>query len=112
MATRMLENQRWKPYFDAVTRELGAKQVEIEVTGVGLGDQVQTDWTPLHGVAYDPKNDLLEVMAGPVDHLIHHPREVYVEDDLEGLHSIRVIALEGHGEIIKLRTPMMLPMSE
>lgn len=112
MTTHILTNERWQSYFDKVSRELGAKEVEIEVTGLGIGDQVESKWLPLQGLSYDPQNDLMEVIAGPVDHLIHSPREIHVDDDLEGLHSIRVVDTEGHKEIIKLKKPMMLPMSE
>lgn len=112
MATHVLENERWQPYFESVSRELGAKEVEIEVIGLGIGDQVESDWVPLQGLSYDPKNDLMEVLAGPVDHLIHHPREIYVDDDLQGLHSVSILDTEGNREIIKLKKPMMLPLSQ
>lgn len=112
MSIHVLENRRWQPYFERVSKELGATEVEIEVTGLGIGDQVHSDWVTLNGLSYDPKADTMEVTAGPVDHRIYHPREVTVDDDMEGLHSISVINTEGHREIIKLRKPMMLPMSE
>lgn len=112
MTIHVLESRRWQPYFDQVSRELGATEVEIEVIGIGIGDQVHSEWVPLNGLSYDPKTDRMQVMAGPVDHQIYHPRQVAVDDDLEGLHSISVINTEGYREIIKLRKPMMLPMSD
>jgi hypothetical protein len=34
------------------------------------------EWPPLRGVAYDPKDDVLEVALEGIDHLIEHPREI------------------------------------
>jgi hypothetical protein len=45
----------------------------IEVTGLGLGDQIEADFIPLVGLSYDPKNDVLAVTAEGLEHLISHP---------------------------------------
>jgi hypothetical protein len=59
---------------------LGAKQAEIEVLSLDLGDQVEAEWLPLLGLAYDSKNDVLEVELEGMDHLIPKPRDIYVEE--------------------------------
>jgi Family of unknown function (DUF5335) len=38
-----------------------ASRAEIEVASLALGDQVEAEWLPLLGIAYDPKDDLVQV---------------------------------------------------
>ena len=64
--------------------------------------------TPL-GIAYDPKNDVLEIALDGVDHLINSPKEVWVDAAAGELLSFEVIDGEGVSQIIQLREPLMLP---
>jgi hypothetical protein len=109
MTARRLDKKEWKPFFEIVSRVLGAKQAEIEVLSLDLGDQVEAEWLPLLGLTYDPKNDLLDVALEGLDHLIRQPREIYVEDGGIGLASLAVVDAEGARQIVKLRDPMALP---
>lgn len=111
MATRELERSRWKDYFDSVSERIGSERVEVEVEGMELGDQIEIEWMALNGLAYDPKDDLFEVVTDAVDHLIHHPRSIYVDDSIEGLHSVEVIDADGNKQIIMLKVPLKLPSS-
>jgi hypothetical protein len=109
MATQKLDKKQWKPFFDAVSKVLGAKQAEIEVLSLDLGDQIEAEWLPLRGLTYDPKDDVLDVELEGLDHLIPKPREIYVEDGGVGLSSFAVVDAEGARQIVKLRDPMALP---
>ena len=109
MTVRKLDKANWHAFFDFISKILEGKQVEIEVTSLALGDQVEAEWLPLLGLVYDPKDDLVEVALEGVDHMIPKPREIYVEDGLEGLMSIEIVDAEGTKQIIKLRDPLMLP---
>ena len=53
------------------------KAAEIEVASLSLGDQVEAEWLPLHGITYDPNDDLVEVALEGLDHMIRKPREIY-----------------------------------
>lgn len=108
MATRKLQSKEWKPYFDHFAKELEDNQVTIEVMGQQIGSQTQSEWTPLTGITYDPKNNLLEIATENIDHLISKPREIYVEDDIEGLHSLEAIDPDGNKHIIRLKSPQPL----
>jgi len=103
MATRKLDKKEWKTFFDRISKILEGKQAEIEVVSLGLGDQVQAEWIPLYGIAYDPKDDLVEVILEGLDHMIAKPREIYVEDGTAGLESVEIIDAEGIKQIVKLR---------
>jgi hypothetical protein len=109
MTTRKLDKRHWHTFFDGVSKLLEGKQAEIEVASLALGDQVEADWLPLLGIAYDPKDDLVEVALEGLDHLIPSPREIYVENGIEGLSSLEILDAEGNRQIVKLRDELALP---
>jgi hypothetical protein len=109
MTTRKLDKRQWHRFFDRVSRLLEGKEAEIEVASLTLGDQVEADWLPLLGIAYDPKDDLVEVALEGLDHLIPRPREIYVQDGIEGLSSLEIIDAEGNRQLVKLRDELALP---
>jgi len=104
-----LSPQQWQRYLDRLSAALTGVQIEIEVTGLGLGAQVQADWIPLLGVSYDPKNDLVAVAAHNVDHIIHHPKQIHVDHELDQVRSIEVVDAEGNHHILLFRAPLALP---
>jgi hypothetical protein len=111
MATVKLDKRAWQTYFDRMSKLVVGKQAEIEVASLKLGDQIEAEWVPLLGIAYDPKNDLVEMLLEGLDHLIRHPRDIYVDQGPAGLTSMEVIAADDVREIIRLRDPIMLPYS-
>ena len=78
MMARKLEKRQWSTFLNGVTRMLEGKRAEVEVASLRLGDQVEAEWLPLLGIAYDSKDDIVEVALEGLDHLIPSPREIYV----------------------------------
>lgn len=111
MATSTLEKAAWQPYFDNISKTLAGKQAEIEIASLKLGDQIEAEWVPLLGIVYDPDSDLVEIRLEGVDHMIRHPKEIYVDRGPLGLSSMEVIDADDVRQIIKLRDPLMLPYS-
>jgi hypothetical protein len=109
MGSRKLEAASWQAYFDGLSRNLHGQSAEIEIAALALGNQVQADWLPLQGISYDPGGEVLAVLLEGLDHLVHHPREIHVDEGPAGLHSLLVIDDEGTRQIIRLREPLMLP---
>jgi len=109
MAVRRLERERWRGYFDRVSRVLEGLRAEVEVEGLDLGDQVEAEWLPLHGIVYDPRDDRIEVAMENVDHLIPHPEAVYVDEHGTELRSLEIVDRDGHRQIVRLRAPLALP---
>jgi hypothetical protein len=109
MPLRQLARAQWQAYLDRVSAALGAELVQVEVTGLGLGDQVEADWIPLVGLSYEPKGDVLTVAAERMQHLIHHPTQIHVDHDMDWLHGIEVVDAEGNHHIITLRDALRLP---
>jgi hypothetical protein len=106
---KQLEKSQWRPYFDRMSKSLLGKRAEIEVASLRLGDQIEAEWLSLLGISYDPKDDIIEIALEGVDHLIHKPREVYVEQEGLELSGLEVVDAKGVRQIIVLRDPMMLP---
>jgi Family of unknown function (DUF5335) len=109
MPTRKLDKREWHPFLDGISKLLEAKEAEVEVASLALGDQIEAEWLPLYGLAYDPKDDVVEVALEGLDHMIPHPREIYVQDGTAGLTSLEVIDATGAKQIVKLRDQLMLP---
>jgi len=109
MTIRKLEKREWKPFLDLVSQILEAKEAEIEVASLDLGDQVQAEWLPLLGISYDPNDDLVEVALDGLDHMIPHPREIYLDNGARALTSIEIVDSAGVKQIVKLKDQLALP---
>jgi len=109
MTTRKLDKAEWHPFLDHLTKSLTGKRAEIEVASLAIGDQIEAKQLPLLGVTYDPKADIVEVLLDGVDHMIHHPRELYLDEEGGELASLEVVDADGVHQIVKLSDPLMLP---
>jgi hypothetical protein len=109
MTIRQLPKSQWQAYFDRVSKGLQTRTAQIEVAALSLGSQVAAKWTPLIGITYDPKDDILEVALESLDHLVHSPRTVSIDESAMGLSSLEVIDGEGRQQIIRLKEPLTLP---
>ena len=109
MALSRLERPQWQAYFDGMSKLLDGKRAEIEVDALAIGSQIEAEWVPLLGITYDPKGDVVDVALEGLGHLIHKPREVYVEQVATSVNSVEVIGSDDVRHIIRLREPLMLP---
>jgi hypothetical protein len=109
MTITKLEKPQWHAYFDNLSKVLEGKSAEIEVDSLDLGQQIEAEWAPLLGIVYDHKNDVVEILIDGLDHLIHNPREVYLDHQAGVLTSLEVIDDEGMQQIVRLREPLLLP---
>jgi hypothetical protein len=109
MTVQKLDKGQWRSFFDRLSKGLDGKEAEIEVASLSLGDQVEADWLPLLGIVYDPKSDVIEVALDGLDHMIHKPREIYIDGGAQTLTSVEIVDAEGTKQIVKLRDQLMLP---
>jgi Family of unknown function (DUF5335) len=109
MTIRKLEKPEWRPFLDVVSKLLEAKNAEIEIAALDLGDQVLAEWLPLLGITYDPKDDIVEVMLDGLDHMIRRPREIHLDNGAGALTTIEIVDANGVKQIVKLKDPLMLP---
>jgi hypothetical protein len=111
MALRKLDKAEWRVFCDRVSKSLIGKRAEIEIASLALGSQVEAKWLPLLGIAHDPKDDIIEIALEGLDHMVHRPREMYVDLGPDGLTSLEVIDDDDVRQIVKFRDPLMLPPS-
>ena len=109
MAVQKIDKSEWCGFFDWLSKGLIGARAEIEVASLDIGDQIKAEWLPLLGITYDHKDDIIEVALEGLDHLIEHPREVWVDPNAGEPISFDVIDGQGVSQIIKLREPLMLP---
>jgi hypothetical protein len=105
MATRRLQEDEWREYFDRFSELLGATEIELEVAGFDVGDQIEIKRAVLNGITYDPHDDAVTVFTDGFEHNIAHPREIHVDEDTRGVRSIEVLDYEGRRQIAKLKHP-------
>jgi hypothetical protein len=109
MTIRKLEKAQWRPFLDTVSKLLVAKEAEIEVASLSLGDQVQVEWLPLLGITYDPNDDIVEIALDGLDHMIHKPREIYLDNGAGTVTSLEIVDADGVKQIVKLKDQLTLP---
>ena len=106
---RNIPKSEWRTFFDRMSKALLGKWAEIEVAQLDLGDQIVAEWIPLLGVTYDSKDELLDVALDRLDHLIHRPNEIMVDESPDGLSSVAVVDADGARQVVKFKVPLMLP---
>jgi len=111
MNTLHLPKQAWKSYFEAMSHVLIGKLAELEVAALDLGDQIVAERLPLLGITYDAKDDLVDVSLGgenQLNHLIRHPSQIEIVEDVDGVRSIAVTSGDGTVQVLRLRDPLRL----
>ena len=117
MTTRFyqLPKERWEEFFDDFAGLLVTenKRVDIEVTGLSIGDQTAAEHLPLNGLTYEPKSDTFFIYSDGsgrnLDHSIAHPKEIWVELGPTGLSRVVVKEEGDQQQFIVLREPLALP---
>lgn len=109
MSIQQIEKYMWQPFFDTLTKSLTGSLAEVEVASLDLGDQIAAEWTPLVGISYDPRDDIVDVALAGLDHRVRAPRDIYVDYDASGLVSLAIIDADDVQQIVKLKTPLALP---
>lgn len=112
MSARKLEKTDWQGFFDYLSKALEGAPTEIHVDSLALGDQVEAEWLPLLGMVYDHKDEMIEIALEGLDHMIHGPREITVDEGNGAIISLQIIDGDGNQQIVLLREPLMLPPPE
>jgi hypothetical protein len=112
MAALEIDRNGWRPFFDTLTKALIGKQAEVEVDSLDLGQQIEAEWTPLIGIGYDRRDDLIEIALENLDHLIHGPERVFVDAIGDDLVAIEIVDRQGNRQIVKLKDQLALPSPE
>src|SRR5262245_34361057 len=109
MIFRQLEREEWRSFFDLLSKTMIGKRAEIEVASRRVGDQIVARWLPLQGLVYEPKKDTIEILLDGLEHMVHGPRQLFVEEPRFSCATFGVIDRTGALRIIRLRDPLLLP---
>lgn len=109
MPTRQIQPDDWQQYFDRTSRQLKAANVDVEVSGLDLGVQVEAKHLPLQGFSYDPRDNAFSVVCEGLEHRIKSPRQIAVEVDGQKLKAVEVIDADEHKHIATLTEALELP---
>jgi hypothetical protein len=104
-----IDRSGWRAALDSLSKSLGGKQAEIEIAALSVGDQIAAEWVPIIGIAYDPKDDIVEVALEGLDHIISRPRELHFQQQGGLVSALEIVDADGVRNIVKFREPLMLP---
>jgi hypothetical protein len=114
--TDELARDRWRVYFDELSRTLATTRATVEIDAPDLGAQVQAEGLLLSGISYDDRDDVLVIDLSPggpaesLEHLISSPQRIEVETS-EGIlpSTIEVEDAEGQQTLVRLEAAPALP---
>lgn len=115
--TRQIPQADWKAYFDDLTKrffkDANPEAAIVEVISPDLGSQVAADHVRAHGVTYDPRSEALEIALDGVDHLVYHPKEIWVvEEDNGFVSALEVVRDDGTREVVRFQSVGVAPKHE
>ena len=109
MGLHKFDRSKFSGVCTAISSRVLGKRAEIEVLSPINGILVAARWRPLIGIIYDPAGDALKIMLDGADHLIFHPREMYLDFGNGGVQNLGILDRENAWQIVLLRDPLMLP---
>ena len=112
MKNRAIEKSERKTFFEIVSRLTEGQQVEIEVAGLDVGDQIEENWAQLLGLSFDSKDNTLYVDSPAFEHAIRNPSDIISVQDDQTISAIYIKDGEGHVQSLKFRNPLMLAAPE
>lgn len=108
MAVKKIGKKEWQSFFDNFSKKyLSDEQpeyAEIRVLSKESGAQPETGWSPLEGITFNPKDNILYVKVESLNRMIWNPSEIYVDEDDKGwITSMEIEESDGTKDIIELR---------
>ena len=108
MSTKMIDSADWRRYLDEISETITERRADVRITSLKLGSQIQAEGIRLLGIAYDPKDRVLEIALEGLDHLIREPVELHVQEGRTGIESLSVMDGEGNRHIVQLEQPIVM----
>lgn len=108
MQNHTINKAEYKSYFDNISRLIKGQQVELQVTGLDIGNQIETEWVALEGFSYDPQGEVLVVHTPTLDHAVHHPVQIIAAEEGLELSSLFIKDTDDHTHIVQFRHPLQL----
>ncbi len=98
----------WKEYFDDLYKKIKDmdEKIEIDVEAPSVFEEEEAKGLPLLGLSYDPKDKVFSVMSEDLEHLIHKPQEICVEEEDGAIVQIRIVDGTGTEHFVKFSKPV------
>lgn len=109
MTLEKLERKQWPAFCAGISTSLAGKRADIAIASQTLGVQVKTRELPVVGLVYDARSDILEVVLDGIEHIVMHPRDLYVDYGPGGVASLAIVDRDHAWQIVMLHDPLMLP---
>lgn len=100
----LIKKEDYHVYFDDLSKFFEDDLVEVEVIGLKIGDQVESDYVTLNGITYEDKEDNLFFYLGDeLEHVVRNPVEIYVDEGEFGVDEIAIKCAHGHLHLVKFK---------
>jgi hypothetical protein len=106
--TKQLSPDRMQEYFDGFSKRFLRKGstavVDVEVLGIEIGDQVESEGERLIGITYEPRTRALEVELESAGLRAYRPKEVWaIEEDDGFIQALEIVRDDDTKEIVRVR---------
>jgi len=105
---RELDKAEWGPFLDALSKLLSSSDPQLQRVSLFIVRRAVSS-VPIIGVTYDPKDDEVDIAFETLDHLVHKPVGIVVDESLDGLKVLEVIDAEGTRHVIEPAIPLPVP---
>ncbi|HEX3523503.1 MAG TPA: DUF5335 family protein [Stellaceae bacterium] len=108
MALRKPEKSEWCAYCDRLSKNLANLRSEQVTASLVVNHHGVAEWVPLLGITYESKKDLFEIMLQDLDHWIHRPETLYVDEGPKGVAALEIIDAAGVRHSLAISHPIKL----
>jgi len=109
MAVKKLEKGHWGTYLDQFSKQLPVQLAEVMVESLKLGSQVEAKWLRVFSVNYDHKDDIIVISLDGLEHIIHRPKTIFIDDSDGIVTSLEVIDVDDTHHLVQFRKPLAQP---
>jgi hypothetical protein len=109
---RQIDSEQWGAHLDQVSKSLQNRKFSIEIVGMDIGSQIQLDSSTFSSMAYDPKDDIVEVYSEEYEHYIRSPSAIYFSAEQGQIDSIEVVDGDDRKQILSFEKQVLLSREE
>ena len=106
MTLRKLDKFEWHAYCQVLSKDLAANRSESVTASLAVNHETIARWVPLLGIAYEPKEDLFALILRDIDHWVHRPVTLYVDEGARGVTRLEIFDARGLRHTVSLSRPI------
>jgi hypothetical protein len=98
----------WRAYCNRLSQNLANIRSEPVTASLVVNHHGVAEWVPLLGITYESKKDLFEIMLQDLEHWIHRPETLYVDEGPKGVAALEIIDAAGVRHSLAISHPIKL----